>query len=62
MNIRYLEILTLLSALLFLSQGCSFYARLGSLEQSPQSKNKIAAGIEQGETMAMKEGGYTQRN
>ena len=37
----YLALWTVL-VLLFLFQGCSFYARLGSVQQSPRLTGKIA--------------------
>ena len=46
MNTWYLQILVVVLVLLFVSQGCSFYARLGSLQQTPQTV-KIAQNMEQ---------------
>lgn len=41
-------------ALLFLSQGCYFYARLGSVKQSPRTMEKMATSTMPEKTVVMK--------
>jgi hypothetical protein len=48
MNTRYLKIMLIVFALLFVSQGCSFYAGFSAKQSSPQSDNsKTAANVHQ---------------
>jgi len=46
MNTRHIRMLAFALVLLFVSQGCSFYARLGSLQQTPKTV-KISQNMEQ---------------
>ncbi len=43
MDILYFKAFIVALVLIFLSQGCSFYARIGSVQPSPQSMQKMAA-------------------
>ena len=52
----HLKILAAALFLLFVSQRCYFHARVGSLQGSPRSTDRIAANVDQGKTATAQNG------